>query len=1132
MPYLNVRGQIAHGRGGGLASVDNLPFHKGGVGGWLDADTVVFANGDDGWVVSSYHLPTRVTRRLLDVGCNESFAGGGHFASWLDGKADNPNRGIWSSTGLRVLDGGLLGVGPDASIAYKPSYQSGGPTYVRELAFDANGKRVEWQLTPNHPYQLQLLGNGRAIWWDTGTQRIEVRGIARPNLLDGAIMPHVVEMPNGELWVSSFSNVGVTLHPFGSFEGFPVVPFGTDAWHVSAKLTDDVIVVAWATGEGEQPGEIKRMFFNIRTNETKDAAGKTLRLGRVQLAPPRDRTIPKIGREMYVGCYVGSPPPGKPGGWGTDTPWQTVPGNFRITIPGGEVRRNDNDSIIGQYVEGVPDTDPAAIDRAIADTKLAHPGVPIWVYWPRQAQAQSRRLPIGASVFGMEMYRGVGETEAAFEARSNTSLVGVPKAFLIPQGYLSNTNNTPDLESIVPIAGRVARDNVNVVGIAVFNGSGRATGLDQHQDIRNLWARLFASVPGPPKQAAPMVNQPRFTISEPMFPFTVAKPLIMRCVAQLEPGAGEPEWIEWQYSEVGKDGPWTVAVRNPGFDKDHTFRITKSGTFWFRALAGNASGTHQTGAERRVVVTDSVEQSQPPTQPQQPPPSQPEPEATFFRTSDGKHRLSARVDQPGTPLMASGNGDDDFERMAILPVEGGVGILSLKNKKFLRAVNGGGGKLFFDLTTVTPDGTFTLEPGEGGNGLSIRTRTGYGFTAEQGGGGEVTARKPPKIPPQSWETFTPSRRVMGGSVLPWRMESGRFRSDDGWVVPRFYSVFHAPALVRDGNLGELRRLLDRAVAARRNGVRVFGSWHFIGGGLAPYSVDHPAWFEWMNTVIDEATARSLHVELSYFCDAQVLVPDRNRRIQLFEACAQWAGSKPALLVTAANEARKNGWREADDADLLDLVRRFKSINRTTLLGASDPLDSGQEGQSNEAYDGAQRKIGQSGVDFLLIHPDRKPRFDWVDHLYGSSKTPDAVGFAGPCWIQEPKGGASVTNDRRDGSTIAHIAAECVGAMVGAYTYMHRQLEDDVCPGLLESAVASDIPGSPDYKFFNSSLGNSPIARFTDFSKCRTISNGSSGWAVVYGAREGTLEYAPGWREVSRQRWAADEGVCILTKASR
>lgn len=335
--------------------------------------------------------------------------------------------------------------------------------------------------------------------------------------------------------------------------------------------------------------------------------------------------------------------------------------------------------------------------------------------------------------------------------------------------------------------------------------------------------------------------------------------------------------------------------------------------------------------------------------------------------------------------------------------------------------------------------------------------------------------------------------------------------------------------MREGNLPELDRLLDRAQAARRNVVRVFGSWFFIGGGLAPYSPTDAAWFEWMDVVLEHAAARGLYVELSYACDWQQLVPDRALRRLLFQRLAAWAKTKLTLIVTGANEARKNGWSEADDPELLELCAIFIAESPDTPFGVSDPLDTPPN--SVEGYNASQKAVALlPGVDFLLVHPARKDRFEWVNHLYGAAQTPGAVGFIGVCWIQEPMGGASRdVPGRRDSSMVAHVAAACVGAMAGGHTYMHRQLEDDVAPGLLESAAAADIPGSPDYRFYNSGVGGSPVARFDGFAggKCRCTWNGSDGWAVAYGETDGSVTPVSNVAIISSQQWQDAHGTCWL-----
>lgn len=711
--------------------------------------------------------------------------------------------------------------------------------------------------------------------------------------------------------------------------------------------------------------------------------------------------------------------------------------------------------------------------------------------------------------------------------RGQPGVVNIPAlASMQPQFLNQLTANDPRVGKVPPAIG------------VLFFAVNRPGGTKTYPELADWHKAIFASIPGPPdrpvSEVPPMVAQPKFTIVEPRFPLDATIPpggeFRFRCVAKLEPGSGEPSWIDWEFSTASKNGPWTLAAHNKWPDEDHTFIVRTAGTYWIRAKAWNSVGTHITGLERRVTVAVS----QPPPDPEPPDPPDPLPP-----TAEGVTVETAGKDNQRYWLSVGPNGLIEAKAMRVEDAarilakqEGDLWTLKLGDK-FIRAAGGGGGSLFADRDVPGPDEHFTLILG--GDGLwTIQTRTMLFTHAEFGGGGRVIANKTTAGAHEFFDAQFASHPPSGGPLLPLRMENGRFRTDAGWIVPRCYSVFHALALVRDGNLPELRRLLDRAQAARCNMVRIFGGWHFIGGGLAPFTMTDPNWFGWMDVVLQEAAARGLYVALSYFCDAQVLVPDANQRIVLFEQLAGWALGKPTLLVMAANEARKNGWHEADDPALLDLVRRFRVINGTTLLGASDPLDAGQEGNSASEYNARQETIHRnSPVDYLLVHPHRKDRYDWVSHLYGAAQTPGAVGFHGICWIEEPMGGASRdVPGRRDGSAIAHIAAACVGAMVGAYTYMHRQLEDDIAPGLEESGIAAEIPGSPDYKFYNATLPGSPVTTFTEFDKCRTCSNGSDGWAVAYGEREGSITLASGWREIGRTRWSDGTGTCLLLHVAR
>ena len=121
----------------------------------------------------------------------------------------------------------------------------------------------------------------------------------------------------------------------------------------------------------------------------------------------------------------------------------------------------------------------------------------------------------------------------------------------------------------------------------------------------------------------------------------------------------------------------------------------------------------------------------------------------------------------------------------------------------------------------------------------------------------------------------------------------------------------------------------------------------------------------------------------------------------------------------------------------------------------------------------------------------------------------------PFIVDEPMGASNVRiPGKRDNSPAAHVVGTVVGAILGGVTYMHRYPETDETPGLIESGFAADIPGSPDYRFVNATLGDSPIVSIDglDNGKARTLVNdaGTDAWGIAYGTN-GVVRWGPGWR---------------------
>lgn len=205
------------------------------------------------------------------------------------------------------------------------------------------------------------------------------------------------------------------------------------------------------------------------------------------LVMPREPIV-RIGRPMWGGFYVGRSGAAWP--WGTDTPPDSLPGNCYLQIPDGLVCRMDGTPFL-RYVTGSPDGDADAIERAIV---AAPKDLPIMAYVPHGV-----RLPSADVTLGLECYLLAGETTGTFEANRRRILDSGRPCWAITQCFTSNPRFTTDLRLLPPVVARLARDYQNLKGICAFNGSGRATGYQDHPEVHNDWRELFAGIPSAPE---------------------------------------------------------------------------------------------------------------------------------------------------------------------------------------------------------------------------------------------------------------------------------------------------------------------------------------------------------------------------------------------------------------------------------------------------------------------------------------------------------------------------------------------------------------------------------------------------------------------------------------------------------
>lgn len=370
--------------------------------------------------------------------------------------------------------------------------------------------------------------------------------------------------------------------------------------------------------------------------------------------------------------------------------------------------------------------------------------------------------------------------------------------------------------------------------------------------------------------------------------------------------------------------------------------------------------------------------------------------------------------------------------------------------------------------------------------------------------------------------FARRRPFTGGSrgkiAGPIRVAQGRFRNDDGFLGIHAISEFSAVWLVLNGREDELRRRLSRAASARRNVARVF----MMASNLFSLSPFMPGYWTAVERAVMIAAEYGIYLELCLFADAQMVMPDaadRERQVQLF---ATYCAKRSSVIPQLCNEPNQNGFSDATDPALLTLADRFAQVYGSRDFSIGDPPDDVEEA-TGEPLGGRLETLAQHST-MLVLHDSRKEdpaRFArWVDHLKGmhdfrSRSSLRNVAF----WHDEPMGMAGVRDVplgnnrtyRREDRADALIAAACVAAVTqSGFTTHYISEQNDVIPGLEESAIAADIPQTPEWQFFNAGTGGSPVTAFTGFEKVRPSTNGREAWAIAYGQQKGSISWASGY----------------------
>lgn len=254
-----------------------------------------------------------------------------------------------------------------------------------------------------------------------------------------------------------------------------------------------------------------------------------------------------LKRPLWLGFFAGG---SLLDAWHTTESPQSLPGNCYLAVQQDGLIFTKARVPFAQYVAA--EVAGQSIVEEVKKAKKRH-ALPCVTYWT--GKDQNGAVPPEQP--GVEMYRSVNESVSAFEIRGHAAVRRCGRCWIIAQCYTSNTDNTPDLMSIPPAVWNVARANTNVIGILVFSGNGRKTGLQDHPEVRSLWSRLATEMLpfGAPPVVKPQPPEPK--PSEPTEPTVqVFEEETMKIFARLKKYIGvDPSHTE-VYTDRDKGGAW------------------------------------------------------------------------------------------------------------------------------------------------------------------------------------------------------------------------------------------------------------------------------------------------------------------------------------------------------------------------------------------------------------------------------------------------------------------------------------------------------------------------------------------------------------------------------------------------
>lgn len=494
---------------------------------------------------------------VIDTESNFLCGRGGRWAAWRAGTGVFGDVGHRPTAGLAPVSTDQRGAaGPDGTIALVRDYQSSqGLVLVRPDGSELDVPGAGWC------QHVQVLGPDSALW-NTGAYNFELGPVVRPSLR--------YRYAGG--WLAYECALGLVAHPKGHPEVGRILSPATAVQsffhHEIVHLPSGQILVGWSTTAGEGP-EHMRVVDPLTFPVT-------------DLTQPVEEPIVAINRPLWLGWFEFKPPP------------QAPPGNSFMNVYVEDGSNGRIKDVFGHqfatWVQGGTVEEIETLARALPDKVVA--------YWDARQWPRPPHLKPGDWMC-VQAYQMNTETLQQFEASVAAQLRTVPAEYqvcLVAQCYTSNVGQTQDLTSLVPVYSRLLRDHPRVTMCLAFSDYGRATGLQDHPEVRPSWQELYNGVTGTPAEEGDVMEFPHDAWD------AVVVPMHERFSQQAidaHPGDTDQQartWTEWVIQQLKFSYPdqgwcWKSAGPNRPPSKD---MVCRSDADWFGGwdmlIAAGANG--------------------------------------------------------------------------------------------------------------------------------------------------------------------------------------------------------------------------------------------------------------------------------------------------------------------------------------------------------------------------------------------------------------------------------------------------------------------------------------------------------------------------------------------------------------